>query len=319
MNWQGRVPFECGGMRLDVVLAQMIDIVSRARLKICIESGLVQVDGVVVTKPRHTLLGGEVLSVALPERESLVDAPEDIALDVVFEDDDLLIINKPAGLVVHPGAGNTQGTLLNALLHRYSAAATLVRAGIVHRLDKLTSGLMVVAKTEAVQLALTSLLKTHEVVRIYDAIVVGQMVAGGTVEAPIARHGQDRTKMAVNEMRGRDAVTHYRVMEKFRAHTHVRCQLETGRTHQIRVHMAHIGFPLLGDSDYGRRLQLPRGMHSDDAQVLRHFKRQALHAAELLFVHPVSGEQMHFLAPMPDDMQQLLMALRHDQQAFGNL
>jgi 23S rRNA pseudouridine1911/1915/1917 synthase len=306
-------------MRLDTVLAQMIDFVSRARLKICIESGLVQVDGVVVTKPRHTLLGGEVLSVALPERESLVDAPEDIALDVVFEDDDLLIINKPAGLVVHPGAGNTQGTLLNALLHRYSAAATLVRAGIVHRLDKLTSGLMVVAKTEAVQLALTSLLKTHEVVRIYNAIVVGQIVAGGTVEAPIARHGQDRTKMAVNEMRGRDAVTHYRVMEKFRAHTHVRCQLETGRTHQIRVHMAHIGFPLLGDSDYGRRLQLPRGMHSDDAQVLRHFKRQALHAAELLFVHPVSGEQMHFLAPMPDDMQQLLMALRHDQQAFGNL
>lgn len=312
MDWQGVVPYENGGMRLDAVLGQLVEGVSRARLKTCIESGMVTVDGVVITKPRHGLLGGETLQVQLPQREELLDLGEDIALDIVFEDEHLLVINKPAGLVVHPGAGNQQGTVLNALLHRYPASAQLARAGIVHRLDKLTSGLMVIAKSEMVQLALTELLKTHDVERLYDAVLIGQMVAGGTVEAAIGRHHTDRTKMAVDEFRGRDAVTHYRVLERFRSHTYVRCQLETGRTHQIRVHMSHLGFPLFGDAEYGRRLQLPKGMSVEHAAILRAFKRQALHAATLSFVHPVTDEPMSWTVDLPADMQSLLLALRED-------
>jgi 23S rRNA pseudouridine1911/1915/1917 synthase len=315
-EWQGRVPLELGGTRLDGVLGQMIKEVSRARLKTCIESGLVSVNGTLVTRARQVLLGGESLTVVLPEREELTYEAQDMPLDIVYEDDGLLVVNKPAGLVVHPGAGNSNGTLLNALLHHYPDSINLVRAGIVHRLDKMTSGLLVVAKTEAVQLALTELLKDHDVARIYDAVVVGQMVSGGTVEAGIARHGTDRTKMTVNDHAGREATTHYRLVEKFRAHTHIRCQLETGRTHQIRVHMAHINFPLLGDVEYGRRLTLPRGMAVEDADVLRAFKRQALHASQLSFEHPLTGETMAFEVPLPADMVSLLAALHHDAQAF---
>jgi len=316
-EWQGRVPLDLGGTRLDGVLGQLIKEVSRARLKTCIESGLVRVNGEVVTKARLVLLGGESLIVALPEREELTYEAQDIPLDIVYEDEGLLVINKPAGLVVHPGAGNSDGTLLNGLLFHYPSSINLVRAGIVHRLDKMTSGLLVVAKTEAVQMALTELLKDHDVARIYDAVVVGQMVAGGTVEAGIARHGTDRTKMTVNDHVGREATTHYRIVDKFRAHTHVRCQLETGRTHQIRVHMAHINFPLLGDAEYGRRLTLPRGMSEENATVLRSFKRQALHAAQLSFEHPLTGELMSFEVPLPDDMQALIAALHADAQAFS--
>lgn len=312
-EWSGRVPLTMGGMRLDAVLGQLVDGVSRARLKTSIEAGLVLVDGQVICKVRHTLLGGEALFVRWSEREELSAQAQAIALDIVYEDDSLLVINKPAGLVVHPGAGNQEGTLLNGLLHYQPTLAALPRAGIVHRLDKLTSGLLVVAKTEAVQLALTDLLKTHAIERLYDAVVVGRLVAGGRVEAAIARHSADRTKMTVNELTGREAVTHYRLVQKFRAHTHVRCQLETGRTHQIRVHMAHIGYPLLGDTEYGRRLLLPKGMHEVQAEVLRGFKRQALHAAQLSFVHPVSLEPVCFTAPLPEDMQQLLSALAIDQ------
>jgi len=316
-EWQGRVPLDLGGTRLDGVLGQLIKEVSRARLKTCVESGLVRVNGVVVTRARQVLLGGESLTVELPEREELTYEAQDIPLDIIYEDDGLLVINKPAGLVVHPGAGNSDGTLLNALLFHYPASSNLVRAGIVHRLDKMTSGLLVVAKTEAVQLALTELLKDHDVARIYDAVVVGQMVSGGTVEAGIARHGTDRTKMTVNDHAGREATTHYRIVEKFRAHTHVRCQLETGRTHQIRVHMAHINFPLLGDAEYGRRLTLPRGMSSENASILRGFKRQALHAAQLSFEHPLTGELLSFEVPLPDDMQALIAALHCDAQEFS--
>lgn len=311
-EWTSRVPLEMGGTRLDGVLGQLVEGVSRARLKTCIESGLVTVNGQVVTRARQTMLGGELLSLELPEREVLTYEAQDIPLDVVYEDEGVLVINKPAGLVVHPGAGNSDGTLLNALLHYDESLASLVRAGIVHRLDKMTSGLLVVAKTEAVQLALTDLLKDHDVARIYDAVVVGCLVAGGTIEAGIGRHSTDRTKMMVNDMTGRDAVTHYRIAQKFRAHTHVRCQLETGRTHQIRVHMAHLGYPLLGDPEYGKRLYLPRGMSQEVGDVLRAFKRQALHAAELSFEHPLTGELMHFEAPLPDDMQGLIAALAQD-------
>jgi 23S rRNA pseudouridine1911/1915/1917 synthase len=316
-EWSGRVPLDLGGVRLDGVLGQLIKEVSRARLKTCIEAGLVQVNGEIVTRARQILLGGESLTVELPEREELTYEAQDIPLDIIYEDEGLLVINKPAGLVVHPGAGNSDGTLLNALLFHYPESANLVRAGIVHRLDKMTSGLLVVAKTEAVQLALTELLKDHDVARIYDAVVVGQMVSGGTVEAGIARHGTDRTKMTVNDHAGREATTHYRVAEKFRAHTHIRCQLETGRTHQIRVHMAHINFPLLGDAEYGRRLTLPRGMSAENADVLRAFKRQALHAAQLSFEHPLTGEELSFEVPLPDDMQALIAALQRDTEEFS--
>lgn len=314
-EWSGRVPLDLGGTRLDGVLGQLVEGVSRARLKTCIEAGLVQVDGQVITKPRQVLLGGEQLFVQMPERESLTYQAEAISLNIVFEDESLMVINKPAGLVVHPGAGNESGTLLNALLHHNEQLATLPRAGIVHRLDKLTSGLLVVAKTEAVQLALVELLKEHEVERIYDAVVVGNMLAGGTVEAGIARHPTDRTKMSINDFTGREATTHYRVAAKYRHHTHVRCQLVTGRTHQIRLHMSHIGYPLVGDADYGRRLHLPKGMSEEVANVLRSFKRQALHAAELSFEHPITGERMQFSAELPADMQQLLQALKQDAQA----
>ena len=216
--------------------------------------------------------------------------------------------------VVHPGAGNQDGTLLNALLYHYPHLNKLPRAGIVHRLDKLTSGLLVIAKQAEVQDALTEMLKEHEVERLYDAITVGQLVAGGTVEAGIARHNTDRTKMMVDDHRGREAITHYRVMERFRAHTHVRCQLETGRTHQIRVHLSHLGYPLLGDPEYGRRLSLPKGMTTEHADILRAFKRQALHAAELFFVHPLTEEEIHCIAPLPEDMQQLMTALQEDSE-----
>lgn len=316
-QWQGQVPLEMGGQRLDAVLAQLVEGVSRARLKAQIEAGEVWVDGQVASKPRQMMMGGELLALVLPEREVLTFAPEAIDLEIVYEDDGLLVINKPAGLVVHPGAGNMDGTLLNALLHHEPALAALPRAGIVHRLDKLTSGLLVVAKTEPVQMALTEMLKEHGVERLYEAVVVGRILAGGTIEAAIGRHGTDRTRMTVDEWRGREAVTHYRVLNRFRAHTHVRCQLETGRTHQIRVHMSHIGHPLLGDPEYGRRLSLPKGMAVEQADVLRAFKRQALHAAQLSFEHPLTGEWVSFHAPLPQDMQGLLSALKQDTDAHG--
>lgn len=316
-QWQGQVPLEMGGQRLDAVLAQLVEGVSRARLKAQIEAGEVWVDGQVASKPRQMMMGGEALALVLPEREVLTFTPEAIDLEIVYEDDGLLVINKPAGLVVHPGAGNMDGTLLNALLHHDPALAVLPRAGIVHRLDKLTSGLLVVAKTEPVQMALTEMLKEHGVERLYEAVVVGRILAGGTIEAAIGRHGTDRTRMTVDEWRGREAVTHYRVLNRFRAHTHVRCQLETGRTHQIRVHMSHIGHPLLGDPEYGRRLSLPKGMAVEQADVLRAFKRQALHAAQLSFEHPLTGEWVSFHAPLPQDMQGLLAALQQDTDAHG--
>lgn len=316
-QWQGQVPLEMGGQRLDAVLAQLVEGVSRARLKAQIEAGEVWVDGQVASKPRQMMMGGELLALVLPEREVLTFAPEAIDLEIVYEDDGLLVINKPAGLVVHPGAGNMDGTLLNALLHHDPALAALPRAGIVHRLDKMTSGLLVVAKTEPVQMALTEMLKEHGVERLYEAVVVGRILAGGTIEAAIGRHGTDRTRMTVDEWRGREAVTHYRLLSRFRAHTHVRCQLETGRTHQIRVHMSHIGHPLLGDPEYGRRLSLPKGMAVEQADVLRAFKRQALHAAQLSFEHPLTGEWVSFHAPLPQDMQGLLAALQQDTDAHG--
>lgn len=269
--------------------------------------------------PRQLLVGGESVVIEAAVEVEVTAAPEDIALDIRFEDDDLLVLNKPAGLVVHPGAGNPAGTLLNALLHHSPALNELARAGIVHRLDKDTSGLMVVAKSIPAMTALVAMLSRHDVVRQYEAVVLGTMVAGGTVDAPIGRHHHDRLRQAVREddEGGKHAVTHYRLRERFRAHTLLQCSLETGRTHQIRVHMAHIGHPLVGDPLYGNGLRLPRKASEELIGGLRGFRRQALHAEKLAFEHPITGEAMAFEATRPDDMEALLGVLRADTERVG--
>jgi len=244
--------------------------------------------------------------------------PEAIALEIVHEDEYLLVLNKPAGLVVHPGAGNPAGTLLNALLHHDPKLAELPRGGIVHRLDKDTSGLMVVAKTLPACTALVDLLSRHEVERQYEAVVLGTMVSGGTVDAAIGRHMGDRLRQSVrDEEDGKHAVTHYRLRERFRAHSLLQCQLETGRTHQIRVHMAHINHPLLGDPLYGGGLKLPKGASPELIATLRGFRRQALHAERLSFVHPVTEEALSFIVERPADQLALIEALRADLAAHG--
>jgi 23S rRNA pseudouridine1911/1915/1917 synthase len=286
---------------------------SRTRLKDWIDTGKVLVDGQSL-KPRDRLVGGEAVQIEA-ELEPVDEVKsEAIALDVVYQDKHVLVINKPAGLVVHPGAGNAAGTLQNALLHFDPGLAVLPRAGIVHRLDKDTSGLMVVARTVEAHTALVRMIEAHEVERDYEAVCVGVMTAGGTVDAPIDRHRQDRLRMAVRQG-GRDAVTHYRVVKRFRAHTHVRVKLETGRTHQIRVHLSHIHYPIVGDGVYGGRLVLPKGASPAVVEGLRAFRRQALHAARLAFTHPVSGEPVVCEAPLPADMQGLLKLLAADAAA----
>jgi 23S rRNA pseudouridine1911/1915/1917 synthase len=236
---------------------------------------------------------------------------EAIPLDIIYQDEALLVINKPAGLVVHPAAGNRDGTLLNALLHHAPELESVPRAGIVHRLDKETSGLLVIARTLAVHKTLIEMMQARDIQREYEAVVQGVMTAGNTIEAPIGRHPVQRKRMAVVS-NGRPAVTHYRVIERFRAHSHIRVQLETGRTHQIRVHMAHIRYPLLGDPVYGGRLRVPSGCSVELDEQLHRFRRQALHAARLQLNHPLSGEMMEWLAPLPADMQGLLEVLRQD-------
>ncbi|MFO1406831.1 MAG: 23S rRNA pseudouridine(1911/1915/1917) synthase RluD [Steroidobacteraceae bacterium] len=304
------VPHEFGGQRLDQALAAMLPDHSRSRLKAWIESGEVTVDGT-VRRPRDKVLGGEAvrISATLPEETSAV--AQDIPLAIVHKDRHLFVVDKPAGLVVHPGAGNPDRTLQNALLALDPALAHLPRAGIVHRLDKDTSGLLVVARTPEAHTALVRMLEARDVHREYEAICRGVMTAGGTVDAPIDRHPTDRVRMAVRQ-HGREAVTHYRVIRRYRAHTHVRVQLETGRTHQIRVHLAHIGFPLVGDRVYGGRLALPRGAGEALREALRAFPRQALHAARLEFEHPVTGKPVACAAPLPADMVALLDVLARD-------
>lgn len=304
------------GQRLDAALAETFPDFSRSRLQAWLKQGLVKIDGKVVTKPRHILLGGEKVELqAQTESETNVEA-QPIALDIVYEDESILVINKAPGLVVHPGAGNPGGTLMNALLYHYPSLREVPRAGIVHRLDKDTSGLMVVAKTLQAQSHLVDQLQRHDVERVYDAIVVGNMIAGGTINKPIGRHPTDRKRMAVRVTGGKSAVSHYRVAEKFRAHTHVKVSLETGRTHQIRVHMAYLGFPLLGDPVYGQRLRIPRQMMPEFVEILKNFKRQALHAGVLSLTHPTSGKTMKWKAPIPDDMALLIDILRDDEVDF---
>lgn len=305
------VPESCLGKRFDQTIAEMFPEYSRSRLKEWILAGHVKVNGDVLTKAREKMYGGETVSI-----ETKVEAEErfksqDIPLNIVYEDDDILVINKPAGLVVHPGAGNPDGTVLNALLHHCPQVDVVPRAGIVHRLDKDTTGLMVVAKTIAAQTNLVESLQAREITREYEAIASGVMTAGGIVEEPIGRHSTKRTHMAVT-ISGRPSVTHYRVMEKFRLHTRLRLRLETGRTHQIRVHMAHITHPLVGDPVYGGRPRPPKNATEELREVLKAFKRQALHAAMLSLFHPITGEQMTWHAEIPKDMVALTNILRED-------
>ncbi|WP_346796554.1 23S rRNA pseudouridine(1911/1915/1917) synthase RluD [Halomonas sp. Bachu 37] len=311
---QHRVPDTLAGARLDQVAAELFAEHSRERLKGWIKSGELTVNGE-RGKPKDKLHGGEFLTLEAHLQDDTRFEPEDIPLAIVHEDDEVLVIDKPAGLVVHPAAGNPDGTLLNALLFHCPALAQIPRAGIVHRLDKDTTGLMVVAKTLAAQTALVEQLQARTVSRHYDAVVIGKPVAGGKVDAPIGRHPKDRKRQAVTAS-GKPAVTHYRVVERFRAHTHVRCQLETGRTHQIRVHMAHQRYPLLGDPLYGGRPKLPPGAAQPLKEILREFPRQALHARKLSFVHPASGEELTFRAPLPDDLLMLIDYLREDSETM---
>jgi 23S rRNA pseudouridine1911/1915/1917 synthase len=314
---QDTVPESCLGKRLDQSIAIMFPDYSRSRLKDWILDGSVQVDGVVQTRAREKMMGGEVVSINADIAVEVYYKAQDIDLTIVYEDDDILVVNKPVGLVVHPGAGNPDGTMLNALLHYIPAQDKLPRAGIVHRLDKDTSGLMVVAKSMAAQTNLVDALQAHEITREYEAIANGIMISGGVVDEPIGRHSTKRTHMAVS-FTGRPSVTHYRVVEKYRLHTRLRLRLETGRTHQIRVHMAHITHPLVGDPVYGGRPRPPKDASEELRELLRGFKRQALHAAMLSLVHPVTGELMTWYAPVPDDMVAIADALKEDRKAHAS-
>ena len=307
------VPDAAAGRRFDAVLAELFPDYSRSRLAAWIKTGDARLNGREV-RPRDPVQGGETveLNVVLDTQTHAV--AEDIALDVLYEDAEVIVLDKPAGLVVHPGAGNPAGTLVNALLHRDPSLAALPRAGIVHRLDKHTPGVMVVARTLPAHTSLVDQLSAREVHRQYLAVVVGALVSGGTANAAIDRHPRDRLRMAVRED-GRDAVTHYRLRERFRAHTLLECRLETGRTHQIRVHMQHFKHPIVGDPLYGGPLKLPKGASDSLVEALRGFKRQALHAETLEFVHPVSGEPVRCTAPVPADMLQLIAELRADSRA----
>ncbi|OPX54767.1 ribosomal large subunit pseudouridine synthase D [Oceanospirillum multiglobuliferum] len=313
ISLQATVPFELTGSRIDQAAAELFPEYSRARLQSWIKEGTLTANGV-VHKPKDKLIGGELLVVNATVENSEAWQAQDIELDIVYEDDDILVINKPAGLVVHPAAGHHNGTLLNALLHHAPEMAHLPRVGIVHRLDKDTTGLMVVAKNLIAQNGLVEQLQDRSMGREYEAIATGFMTGGGKVDAPIARHQRDRKRMAVVEG-GKHAVTHYRVVKRFRGHTHVRCKLETGRTHQIRVHMAYVNYPLLGDPVYGGRLRLPAGCTEELRESIRQFPRQALHAKRLELWHPVTGDWMEWEIDLPEDMKQMLAILEADMAA----
>ncbi|WP_049208757.1 23S rRNA pseudouridine(1911/1915/1917) synthase RluD [Proteus mirabilis] len=303
------------GQRLDQALAELFPDYSRSRIKEWILDNRVQVNDKIINKPKEKMLGGEKIEVDALIEEDVRWEPQNIPLNIVYEDDDILVINKPRDLVVHPGAGNPDGTVLNALLYRYPEIVNVPRAGIVHRLDKDTTGLMVVAKTVPAQTHLVEALQRREITREYEAVATGRMTAGGLVNEPISRHPTKRTHMAVHPM-GKPAVTHYRVMEHFRAHTRLRLRLETGRTHQIRVHMAHIHHPLIGDQLYGGRPRPLKGASEEFRETLRRFDRQALHATMLRLYHPITGIEMEWHALLPDDMVELIRVLKVDAEQF---
>ncbi|BFU61005.1 MULTISPECIES: 23S rRNA pseudouridine(1911/1915/1917) synthase RluD [Rodentibacter] len=299
------------GQRLDQTLAELFPEYSRSRLKVWIEADRVKMNDRIANVPREKVLGGEQIEIVVEVEDETRFEAENIPLNIVYEDDHIIVINKPKDLVVHPGAGNPNGTVLNALLYHYPPIAEVPRAGIVHRLDKDTTGLMVVAKTIPAQTKLVRDLQKRKITREYEAVASGIMTKGGTVDQPMARHATKRTLMAVHPM-GKPAVTHYRIMENYRNYTRLRLRLETGRTHQIRVHMAHIAHPLLGDQTYGGRPRPPKNASEGFMEVLRNFKRQALHAVMLRLAHPITGEMMEWYAPLPNDFVELLEALKAD-------
>jgi 23S rRNA pseudouridine1911/1915/1917 synthase len=309
-----KIPPELAGQRLDSALARLLPQHSRTRIKGWIEQGAVLV-GRHRPKPRDLVEAGTHVRVQVTADEpQRTVQPEAIELRLAHEDADVLVIDKPAGLVVHPGAGNPNHTLQNGLLGLDPSLALLPRAGLIHRLDKDTSGLLVVARTAEAQTALSRQLMARTMSRNYVAVCVGVMTGGGTIDAPIGRNRSDRLRMAVRES-GRPAVTHFRVIERFRAHSYLSVQLETGRTHQIRLHLSHHKYPIVGDPVYGGRFAQPRGATPVLLHTLRRFKRQALHAAQLAFDHPRTGKRMGFVSAVPDDFKTLLSALREDAAA----
>ena len=301
------IPERMTGDRLDVALSEMLPDYSRSKITAWIKSGDALINNKAF-KPKDKVNGSQVVMLSLNKKQNNDWSAENIALNIVFEDEDIIIINKPFGLVTHPGAGNWNGTLANALLYYDPKLSKLDRAGVVHRLDKNTSGLMVIARNEKSQKYLVEQLQSHSVAREYSAIVYGHMISGGSINDPIGRDPKDRIKQAVSS-NGKDATTHYRVIDRFKSHTHVKAILETGRTHQIRVHLSHIGYPLLGDSMYGGRVRFPKKASEILKESLLGFKRQALHSKKLTLNHPSTGELMSWKSPLPDDMLKLLNIL----------
>jgi len=301
------IPERMTGQRLDVALSEMLPDYSRSKITAWIKSGEALINHKPF-KPKDKVNGSEMVELTISQKQNNDWVGEDIPLNVIFEDDDIIVLNKAVGLVTHPGAGNWSGTLANALLYYEPKLATLDRAGIVHRLDKNTSGLMVVARNEKSQKYLVEQLQKHSVSREYSAIVYGHMVAGGTIDEPIGRDTKDRVKQAVSS-HGKEAVTHYRVIDRYQNHTHIKAILETGRTHQIRVHLSHIGYPLMGDPMYGGKVRFPKKADVILKEAIVNFKRQALHARKLTLTHPISGELMSWKAPLPEDMLALLDVL----------
>ena len=296
------------GQRLDIALSEMLPDFSRSKITAWIKSGDALIDNKTF-KPKDKVNGYEIIQLILNHKENNDWLPEKINLNIVFEDKDIIIINKPFGLVTHPGAGNWSGTLANALLHYDSNLSSLDRAGIVHRLDKNTSGLMVVSKNAKSQKYLVEQLQNHSVEREYSAIVYGHMISGGSINEPIGRDPKDRVKQAIL-INGKEAITHYRAIDRFKNHTHVKAILETGRTHQIRVHLSHQGYPLIGDPMYGGRVRFPKKACQELKDELRNFQRQALHSKKLTLIHPVTGKSMTWKVDLPDDMQELLNILK---------
>jgi len=302
------IPNRMTGTRLDTSLAEMLPDYSRSKITAWIKSGDALINGKIF-KPKDKTSGDEIVFLVINQKQSNDWTAEDIPLNIVYEDEDIIIINKQFGLVTHPGAGNWTGTLANALLYYDPALSRLDRAGIVHRLDKNTSGLMVVARNDKSQKYLVEQIQNHSVDREYSAIVYGHMIAGGMVDEPIGRDSRDRVKQAVSQS-GKEALTHYRAIDRFKSHTHVKAILETGRTHQIRVHLSYVGHSLIGDPMYGGRVRFPKKASEELKKALINFKRQALHSKKLTLKHPVSGEVMSWKAPLPDDMQELLSVLK---------
>lgn len=306
------------GKRLDLALSDTYEEFSRSRIQEWVKQGFVKVNDEVITSNKHKMAGFELVEINAEVEVAGDWEAEAIDLSIVYEDDDLLVVNKPTGLVVHPGAGNQQGTMVNALLHHVPELQNLPRAGIIHRLDKETTGLLVVAKTIAAHTSLVEQLQKRAFTREYDALVNRVMVSGNSIDAPIGRHPTKRTAMAVIPD-GRRAITHFRVAEKFLDHTHLKLRLETGRTHQIRVHMSHLKFPIVGDPLYSGRYRVPNRITPELKEILDKFKRQALHASLLGLEHPTTGEYIEWTAPMPTDMQKLRDALVANREHFSNL